>query len=55
MKQSEIWQIELDPAIGTEMKKVRPGLVINTDALGKLPLKVIVPITEWKEYYAGYP
>jgi mRNA interferase MazF len=54
MKQSEIWQIELDPAIGAEMKKIRPGLIINTDALGKLPLKVIVPITEWKEYYAGY-
>jgi mRNA interferase MazF len=55
MKQGEIWQIELDPVIGAEMKKSRPGLIINTDALGKLPLKIIVPITEWKEYYGGYP
>jgi mRNA interferase MazF len=55
MRQGEIWQIELDPVIGAEMKKSRPALIINTDALGKLPLKVIVPITEWKEHYDGYP
>jgi mRNA-degrading endonuclease toxin of MazEF toxin-antitoxin module len=40
---------------GAGIKKDRPGLIINTDAFGKLPLKVIVPITEWKEHYDGYP
>ena len=55
MKQSEIWQIKLDPAIGAEMKKTRPALIINADALGKLPLKIIAPITDWKEQYSNYP
>ena len=55
MKQGEIWQIELDPAIGAEMKKTRPALIINADALGKLPLKIIAPITDWKEHYSNYP
>jgi mRNA interferase MazF len=55
MKQGEIWQICLDPAIGAEMKKARPALIINVDALGKLPLKIIAPITDWKEYYSNYP
>ena len=55
MKQGEIWQIELDPAVGAEMKKTRPALIISVDALGKLPLKIIVPITDWKEHYANYP
>ena len=55
MKQGEIWQIELDPAIGAEMKKTRPALIINADALGKLPLKIIAPITDWKEHYNNYP
>jgi mRNA interferase MazF len=55
MRQGEIWQIGLDPAIGAEMKKTRPGLVINSDALGKLPLKIIAPLTEWKEQYSYYP
>ena len=55
MKQGEIWKIGLDPAIGAEMKKTRPALIISVDALGKLPLKIIVPITEWKEHYVDYP
>jgi mRNA interferase MazF len=55
MKQGEIWQIGLDPTIGAEMKKSRPGLIINIDTLGKLPLKIIVPITEWKDQYGNYP
>jgi mRNA interferase MazF len=28
-------------------------LIVSTDALGKLPLKVIVPVTNWKERYAA--
>ena len=37
------------------MKKTRPALIINADALGKLPLKIIAPITDWKEHYENYP
>ena len=55
MKQGEIWQISLDPTVGAEMKKTRPALILNADALGKLPLKIVVPITEWKEQYSNYP
>ena len=55
MKQGEIWQIGLDPTIGAEMNKTRPALIVNTDALGKLPLRIIAPITEWKEHYGTYP
>lgn len=55
MKQGEIWLINLDPTIGAEIKKTRPAIIINHDALGKLPLKIIVPVTEWKERYASAP
>jgi mRNA interferase MazF len=51
MKQGEIWLINLDPTVGAEMKKTRPAVIINDDELGKLPLKIIVPITDWKEHY----
>jgi mRNA interferase MazF len=30
-------------------------VVVSADAVGVLPLKVIVPITEWKEHYAVAP
>ena len=51
MKQGEIWLINLDPSVGSEMRKTRPAVIVNDDNLGKLPLKVIVPITDWKDRY----
>lgn len=53
MKQGEIWEVNLSPTVGAEIKKKRPAVIINDDAIGILPLKVIVPITEWKERFQG--
>ena len=55
MKQGEVWLINLDPTTGAEIKKTRPGIIINDNALGKLPLKIIVPITDWKDHYSIAP
>jgi len=55
MHRGEIWLINLDPTIGAEVKKTRPAVIVNDDAIGILPLKVIVPITEWKNRYAIAP
>ncbi len=55
MKQGEVWLVNLDPTVGAEIKKTRPAIIVNDDALGKLPLKVIVPLTDWKEHYAIAP
>ena len=55
MKQGEVWLINLDPTIGAEIKKTRPAIIVNDDSLGKLPLKIIVPITDWKERYKIAP
>lgn len=55
MKQSDIWLINLDPTLGAEIKKTRPAIIVSDNALGKLPLKIIVPITDWKEKYKSVP
>lgn len=55
MKQSEIWLIDLDPTKGAEIQKIRPAIIVNDNKLGKLPLKIIVPITDWKDRYAVAP
>lgn len=55
MKQGEIWQINLDPTVGSEMKKVRPCLILNSNAVGKLALKVIAPLTDFKKHYRAVP
>jgi len=55
MRQSEIWLTNLDPTIGAEIKKTRPALIVSENNLGKLPLRVIAPITDWKEHYSFAP
>lgn len=55
MKQGEVYLINLDPTIGAEIKKTRPAIIVNDDALGKLPLRVIVPLTDWKDKYKVAP
>jgi mRNA interferase MazF len=37
------------------MQKIRPALIVNVNDLGKLPLKIIVPITDWKKRYDIVP
>nr|WP_217901653.1 type II toxin-antitoxin system PemK/MazF family toxin [Pseudanabaena sp. SR411] len=29
------------------------GIVISLDAAGKLPIKLVAPITDWKPYFAN--
>ena len=51
MNQAEIWEIDLSPTVGAEIRKIRPAVIINDDAIGVLPLRVIVPITGWKDQF----
>jgi mRNA interferase MazF len=51
----EVWRIRFDPAEGDEIKKVRTAVVISENAIGRLRLKIVVPIMEWKPRYASYP
>jgi mRNA interferase MazF len=53
-KRGEIWLIDFDPAIGAEIRKARPAVVMSVDSVGRLPLRIVVPITDWKPAYAGY-
>ena len=55
MRKGEVWLVNLDPTIGTEINKTRPAIIDNDDTIGILPLKVIVPITDWKDRYAIRP
>jgi mRNA interferase MazF len=54
-RRGEIWLVDFDPAIGAEIQKVRPAMVISMDTIGRLPLRLVVPITDWKLQYMNYP
>jgi mRNA interferase MazF len=51
----EVWRIRFDPAEGDEIKKIRTAVVMSENAIGRLRLKIVVPITEWKPRYSSYP
>jgi mRNA interferase MazF len=46
MLRGEIWLVNLEPTVDSEIKKTKPFTIVNDDAIGVLPLKVIVPITD---------
>lgn len=50
-KRGEIWLVNFDPTVGSEIKKKRPAIVISSDNVGKLPIKLVAPITDWKDHY----
>lgn len=53
--QGEIWLVNLNPTKGDEISKVRPCVVVSNDDVGKLALRMVVPITEWKDRFADFP
>ena len=55
MQRGEIWLVNLDPTIGSEIRKTRPAVIVSSDLVGILPVKVIVPFTGWKDRYGQAP
>ena len=51
----EIWWIRFDPTQGAEIGKTRPAAVVSVPSVGKLPLRIVVPITEWNPRWATVP
>lgn len=50
-QRGEIWRVNFDPTIGAEIRKTRPAIVISSNAMGRLPVKLVAPITDWKYYF----
>ena len=54
-KQGEVWLVDFNPPKGAEICKMRPAIVVSSNDAGKLPLRIVVPVTDWKERYADFP
>lgn len=54
-QRGEIWSVQFDPSIGAEIRKSRPAVVVNLDSIGRLPLRIVVPLTDWQSSFARLP
>lgn len=46
VSRGEVWWVNLDPTIGTEIKKTRPALVVSPDDMNALlPRVIVAPMT----------
>src|SRR5712692_5507411 len=52
-KRGEVWKVNFDPTVGTEIRKTRPAVVISSDGVGIFPIKLVAPITDWKPYFSA--
>lgn len=47
--------MNLSPTIGAEITKTKPSVIVSSNEIGILPLKVIAPITVYKAHYDSVP
>ncbi|MDD5037459.1 MAG: type II toxin-antitoxin system PemK/MazF family toxin [Methylococcaceae bacterium] len=46
MKRGEVWWVEFDPSIGSEIRKTRPAVIVSNDAANRhLARVVVIPMT----------
>lgn len=53
-RRGHIWQVSFEPTVGAEMAKVRPAVIMNIPEAGRLPLCIVVPVTDWKASLARF-
>ena len=46
VKRGEVYWVNLDPTVGSEIKKTRPALIVSPDDMNlKLPRVIVAPLT----------
>ena len=55
MKTGDLYQVNLDPTLGDEIKKTRPVVVLNPGHEKNLRLAIVVPVTAWKARWESNP
>jgi mRNA interferase MazF len=52
-QRGEIWVVNLDPTIGSEIQKARPAVVVNAHIFDLVDTRIVVPLTTWQSRFAN--
>lgn len=52
-RRGEVWRAELDPTRGSEQSKTRPVVVMSSTGIGRVSMRVSVPIVHLKPVHGG--
>lgn len=53
-KRGEVWWVKPGKTAGAELQKKRPYVVISADAMGNVPVKIVVPLKSWQDRFKGW-
>ena len=54
-QRGEIWLVDLDPTRGQEIQKTRPAVIISSNMLGAIGLRIVIPVTSWQGKFIERP
>ena len=52
-EKGEIWLVEFEPHVGSEISKIRPAMVLSIPSLKFLTTRIVVPLRNHKEFHEG--
>ena len=56
MRRFEVWIVNLDPTLGSELRKTRPAIIVSPDEINEhLNTTVVVPLTTGRAYAFRVP
>jgi mRNA interferase MazF len=54
-QRGEVWIVQFEPSVGAEIRKLRPAMVVSVNSIGRLPLRIVVPLTDRQPAFARLP
>lgn len=55
MNRGEVWRLVLDEPTTAGESKFREVIILSSDALAVLPLRVVVPLVAWRDAFTATP
>ena len=55
MVRGEIWELTLAASTHSHTALLRRVVLLSSDSLERLPLRIVVPLLPWRDAYSGVP